>query len=56
MGGVCRVWWGDLSERDNLEGLGVDVRIILRWIFSKWVGAMDWIHLAQDKDRWLPIV
>ena len=25
-----------LSERDHLEDLGVDVRIILRWIFRKW--------------------
>jgi hypothetical protein len=32
---------------------GVDGRIILRWIFMKWnVGDMDWIELAQDRDRW----
>jgi len=31
---------------------GVDERIILRWIFRKWdVGGMDWIKLAQDRDR-----
>jgi hypothetical protein len=31
---------------------GVDERIILRWIFRKWdVGGMDWIDLAQDRDR-----
>jgi hypothetical protein len=24
------VWWGNLREIDNLEGLGVDGRIILR--------------------------
>jgi len=29
----------------------VDVRIILEWIFKKWVGGMDWIDLAQDRDR-----
>jgi hypothetical protein len=27
------VWWGNLRERDHLEDLGIDGRIILRWIF-----------------------
>jgi hypothetical protein len=45
-------WWGNLRERDNLEGLGIDGRIILRWIFRKWDGGgMDWIDLAEDRDR-----
>jgi len=30
------VWWGTLRERDHLADPGVDGRIILRWIFSKW--------------------
>jgi hypothetical protein len=35
----------------------IDGRIILRWIFRKWdVGGMDWIELAQDKDRWRALV
>jgi hypothetical protein len=29
-------WWRNLRERDHLEDPGVDVRIILRWIFRKW--------------------
>jgi hypothetical protein len=33
-------WWGNLRERDDLEDLGIDGKIILRWIFRKWdVGA-----------------
>jgi len=39
--------------KSHLEDPGVDGRIILRWIFSKWdVGVMDWIDLAQDRERW----
>ena len=35
----------------------VDGRIILRWIFRKWyVGGVDWIELAQDRDRWRTLV
>ena len=50
-------WWGNLRERDHLEDRGVDGRIILRWIFRKWVeGAIDWIELAQDRDRWRALV
>jgi hypothetical protein len=49
-------WWGDLRERDHLEDLGVDVRIILKWIFKKWDRGIDWIDLAHDRDRWRALV
>jgi len=45
-------WWGNLRIKDHLAGPGVDGRITLKWIFMKWDGGMDWIDLAQDRDRW----
>jgi hypothetical protein len=39
-----------------LEDPGVDGRIILKWIFEKWDGNMDWIDLAQECDRWRAVV
>jgi hypothetical protein len=37
-----------------LEDPSTDERIILKWILKKWYGGgggMDWIDLAQDRDR-----
>jgi hypothetical protein len=33
---VTGFWWGDLKERDHLEDIGVDGRIILKWTCKKW--------------------
>ena len=45
-------WWGNLRERAHLEDPGVEGRIILRLVFRKWDRGMDWIDMAQDRDRW----
>jgi transposase len=31
-------------------------RIILKGIFEKWDGCVDWIDLAQDRYRWRAVV
>jgi len=49
-------WWGNLGERRHLGDPGVYGRIILKWIFRKWNGGMDWIDLAQDGDKWQALV
>jgi hypothetical protein len=54
---MCTVfWWKNLRERDHWGDPGVDGRIILRRIFKKWDGGMDWIDLAQDRERWRALV
>jgi hypothetical protein len=35
---------------------GIDGRITLKRIFKNWDGVMDWIELAQDRDRWRALV
>ena len=45
--GAYRVLVRNLRERDHFEDSGVDGRINI-----KEVGGMDWIELAQDRDRW----
>jgi hypothetical protein len=30
--------------------------IISRWYLGSWMWVMDWIKLAQDRDRWRPLV
>jgi hypothetical protein len=40
-----------------LEDPGVDVRVILKWIFKRLgKGGVDWIDLAQDRDRWWAVI
>jgi hypothetical protein len=47
---------GKPDGRNHLEDPGVDGRIILKWIFKKWDGGMEWIDMAQDRDRWRAVV
>jgi hypothetical protein len=31
-------WWGDLSERDNLQDVDVDGEMLLKFILKRWAG------------------
>jgi hypothetical protein len=43
-------WWDNLRERDHLEGLDIDGRIIFNWISRKWDGEV-WTGLLWIRIR-----
>ena len=45
-------WWGNLRERAYLEALEVDGMVILMWIFNKRDAGIEWIDVAECRDRW----
>jgi hypothetical protein len=68
MGGACstheadekyitKFWLECLKGIDHSQDLGVDVKLLLKLMLRKCVrGCVEWIHLAQDMDRWRGIV
>ena len=52
--GVYRVLLRKPEGKNHWRDLGVDGWIILGWISRKW--DVDWIGLAQDRDRWRTLV
>jgi len=57
-GKVCTEFWlGSLRERDYLEDPGLDSEDNIKMDLQKvGCGGMDWIDLAQDRDRWMALV
>jgi hypothetical protein len=49
--GACRLCWGNLRERDDLQDLDVDGRMILDCLFKKKMGDVDWIDLTHNTDK-----
>jgi hypothetical protein len=54
MGGVgsdTEFWWRNLREKDHLKDLGLEGRIILRWIFWEWDGeawnGLIWLRIGK---------
>ena len=45
-------WWVIAKEGENQEGVDVKGGIILKQIVRTGWNDVDWIRLAQDKDRW----
>jgi len=44
-------WWGDLSERDHSEYLGIDEDSSKMAFQEAGWECMDWTDLAEDRDR-----
>jgi hypothetical protein len=62
MGGTCSTYGGEErcvqalvgrpEERDHLGNPAIDGRIILNRSPGSGMESMDWIDLAQERDRW----
>jgi len=41
---------------DHLEDLNVDGRIMLKCFYKQYNGSVEWIDLAEDRDKWRTVV
>jgi hypothetical protein len=54
---VYRVLVGKPEGKNHLKDQGVDGRMGSKWTLRTLVGGgVEWIHLAQDRDRWRAVV
>jgi hypothetical protein len=56
MGKVSSTHWRDLRTKTSRSEIYTKIweYMILKWILEKYTqdGAVDWTHLAQDRDQW----
>jgi hypothetical protein len=51
-GEMCtEFWWESPKEKDNLKDQGVDGRMGSKLTLGRWLRSVEWIHLAQDRNR-----
>ena len=55
-GGCIGSWWGNRRERDHCGDLGIDGWIMRMDLQEVGCWYVDWIGLAQDRDRWWMLV
>jgi hypothetical protein len=58
-GEICTGFWLESPKGgDHLEDQGVDRRMGPKWTLGTLVGGggVEWIHLAQERDRWRAVV
>jgi hypothetical protein len=51
-----RVLVGKPGGRRPLGDPGINVRIILRWMFRNWDGGIYWIGVAQGRGWWRALI
>ena len=52
----AKFWWRNVRYRGRLEDLGLDGRVILKETFKVCHGDMEWIDVAEGRDRWRIVV
>jgi len=45
-----------MRKRDNFEDVGVDGRIILKWLLKKYDVGVEYIDVAEGGEKWRALV
>jgi hypothetical protein len=47
---------GKYKRQSHLEDLRVGAKIILKWNLNMMGGDVDWINLAQEREKWQAVL